>query len=177
MRTHQGWVLGGSDGRRLHECQMQPAVCELVSGDICFRLYAKRPQTDRLTLPPSRNNTLLRASELRTPTKLRRRFCACQCYTLLKLLSYFQEEAKKMHWSSCYLSSHTMAKFPIGAGCKFACQSSFMICYVCWPCFCSCCLCLVWTFCNKLRCSKYMRCSDQYTANASIDWSARGYIY
>jgi hypothetical protein len=80
----------------------------------------------------------------------------------------FSKKKKKNALEQLLSLSHTMAKFPIG-GCKFACQSSFMICYVCWSCFCSCCLCLVWTFCNKLRCSK-SSCLDQYIiANASID--------
>jgi len=111
MRT-QGWVGGGRISRSetswmpnaassLRTCQrrhMFPPTCESICKNAANRPtdYPATIYTHALSLSP--------ICELWTPTKLRRRFCACQCYTLLKLLSYFQRKRKKMHWSSCYLS-------------------------------------------------------------------------
>jgi hypothetical protein len=127
---------------------------------------ANRP-TDSPSLPQQYTSASERVADA---DKVAAAFLRLPMLHITQTAELFSRRSKKNCIGAVVISSsHTMAKFPIGAGCKFACQSSFMICYVCWSCFCSCCLCLVWTFCNKLRCSKYMSCSDQYTANASID--------
>jgi hypothetical protein len=110
MRTRAGGRSDQTVGDFMNaKCSQQFA--NLSAGTYVFadvRVYICKNAANRPTDSPATIHTreslhlFLSRSLSWPPTKLRRRFCACQCYTLLKLLSYFQE--KKIHGSSCYLA-------------------------------------------------------------------------